>query len=403
MDAEKVIQMPFLAARNVTFSGFMCILPVPMFRSLFVVCAGLFLLLGSNAAQGQTYVRFNTNLGNIDVMLYSSTEPNTVNNFMQYVTTGAYSNSFFHRSIQETSAQSPPDGFHIVQGGGYVISGNSINAITSLGNINDEFNSANLNVAGTIAMAREADGSGNVIPNSANSEWYFNNADNPSLDAQGYTVFGIVANPYSLAVLNSIAAVPVPIPNSLDIDSSYPDGDPSSVFYDLPLLNYNSSSGVQVSNIVFVNSVSTVTLTDFPTWQSAKFTQQQIQTGTTVTGATAVPFHDGVPNLYKYLFDIDPSQPMTDAERSALPVLGSTTSNGTTFLTLTYRQSSTATGLAIVAQTSSDLVNWTTVPNANPIQVNTDTTTTPNDPIMLIAIPASGPRQFVRLSITQSN
>ena len=67
-----------------------------------------FAALLCRSAAAQT-VRFQTNMGNIDVVLLPESAPLTVANFLNYVNRGAYDNSFFHRSVP---------GF-IVQGGGF--------------------------------------------------------------------------------------------------------------------------------------------------------------------------------------------------------------------------------------------------------------------------------------------
>jgi hypothetical protein len=111
---------------------------------------------------------------------------------------------------------------------------------------------------------------------------------------------------------------------------------------------------------------------------------------------TDTPENDGVPNLLKYLYDINPTRPMTAADRAALPTLGVTTTNGTEYLTLTYRQNSEVPDLTITPQTSTDLVNWTSTPA--PTQVGTDAVT--GDPIMQVAVPLTGGKQFLRLQVS---
>jgi hypothetical protein len=113
------------------------------------------------------------------------------------------------------------------------------------------------------------------------------------------------------------------------------------------------------------------------------------------------PENDGVTNLLKYLCDINPSRPMTAADRAALPIVGMTTVNGTTYLTLTYRQYAMETGITINVQTSADLQTWTTVnPPDLSQQVGTDGTT--GDPIMEVGVAVNGTKkQFIRLNVTQ--
>ena len=133
----------------------------------------------------------------------------------------------------------------------------------------------------------------------------------------------------------------------------------------------------------------------FSQWevQSGFFTAQQLD-NSAYSGSTATPENDGVPNLLKYLYDINPMVPMTAADRAALPVMG--TASG--YLTLTYRQYAGMTGITIHVQTSPDLKTWTAV--SNPILTQTGTDSTTGDPMMQIEVPSSGTAEFIRLNVT---
>ncbi|HWE97242.1 MAG TPA: peptidylprolyl isomerase [Tepidisphaeraceae bacterium] len=176
---------------------------------------------------------FNTTLGQIPVALTPSTTPFTVANFLNYVNSGAYNNSIFHRSVP---------GF-IIQGGGYTYTSAATGLVAIPANppVINEFGASN--VRGTIAMAKLG-----TDPNSATSQFFFNEADNASnLDSQngGFTVFGNVVGAAGLAVMDALAAVPVPTPGPL-----------SSPFDAIPLNHYNASVGPQASNLLFVNSIT---------------------------------------------------------------------------------------------------------------------------------------------------
>src|SRR5688572_27969854 len=81
--------------------------------SMRLTSAALIAVLAPCAIFSQTAsgpkVRFETNLGNIDVNLLSNTAPLTVANFLRYVNRGDYSNSVFHRSVAN----------FVIQGGGF--------------------------------------------------------------------------------------------------------------------------------------------------------------------------------------------------------------------------------------------------------------------------------------------
>ena len=180
-----------------------------------------------------TIVRFNTSLGAIDVTLFPATAPNTVANFLNYMNSGAYNNSFFHRSVQS--------GIFIIQGGGYRYIDNEVVAIPTNPPILSEFSLSN--TLGTIAMALSADSTGTTDPNTATSQWFFNTQDNTSsLDPQKFTVFGQIGDTASLAVMNQIAAL-TPV-------------DTGAIFPTIPLVNYTSPATVTAANLVLISSIA---------------------------------------------------------------------------------------------------------------------------------------------------
>jgi hypothetical protein len=115
---------------------------------------------------------------------------------------------------------------------------------------------------------------------------------------------------------------------------------------------------------------------------------------------TATPEGDGVSNVLKYLYNINPTRPMTVADRAALPVFGTTTTGGNPFLTLTYAQYPSEFGITINVQTSPDLLAWATLNSTQYTNQSTGGTDPNGDPYMEIEVPASGSREFIRLNIT---
>lgn len=174
--------------------------------------------------------RFHTDLGDIDVVLLRDIAPNTVANFLRYVSLGRYDNTFVHRSVTN----------FVIQGGGYRFNNGNVETVPTDPPIANEFHVSN--TRGTLAMAKL---SGD--PNSATSQWFFNESDTnaPNLDNQngGFTVFGRISGGSGLSVMDAIAAVP-----------TYNFGSP---FDQLPLRNY-SSGGVQDSNFVHLISVKVI-------------------------------------------------------------------------------------------------------------------------------------------------
>lgn len=205
-----------------------------MLRLSILLCCALPSLF-AQAVTG-TSVRFTTNLGTIDVLLLPGSAPKTVENFLKYMTKGAYNNSVFHRSVRN----------FIIQGGGFQAVLPSLPAIAQDPAVVNEYKEPN--VRGTLAMAKLGSD-----PNSATNQWFFNLADNsPILNGQngGFTVFGRIADKDSLAVMDKIAAVPV-------------NGSFASPFDEIPLIDYSSGSLVQ-ANLVVVQSVAQIATLPIP-------------------------------------------------------------------------------------------------------------------------------------------
>ena len=157
-------------------------------------------VIGIGVIQAGTPIQFRTIFGDIQVELYDRERPITVSNFLSYVNSGRYDNTFFHRL--ET-------GF-VIQGGGFTVSDSgtpqaTIYDVLTGPTITNEFHVAPFisNSAGTIAMAKTSD------PNSASSQFFFNLGNNASsLDdtnnSGGFTVFGhTVGGTNVLAKFNS--------------------------------------------------------------------------------------------------------------------------------------------------------------------------------------------------------
>lgn len=138
------------------------------------------LLLSTSAIAANPQVTFETNRGNFVVELYPEKAPKTVANFLEYVNSGFYQDTIFHRVINR----------FMVQGGGFDT--NMAEKPTRAPIINESNNGLN-NDIGTIAMARTSD------PNSATSQFFINLENNqflnyrsPEPDLIGYCVFGRV-------------------------------------------------------------------------------------------------------------------------------------------------------------------------------------------------------------------
>jgi cyclophilin family peptidyl-prolyl cis-trans isomerase len=128
------------------------------------------------------YVNIKTNVGSFVVGLDANKAPKTVQNFLDYVNSGFYRSTIFHRVIS---------GF-MIQGGGY---DTQFQRKETRPPITNEADNGLANKRGTIAMARSFD------PQSATSQFFINLVDNDFLDFRGqapadwgYCVFGKVVS-----------------------------------------------------------------------------------------------------------------------------------------------------------------------------------------------------------------
>ncbi len=160
-----------------------------------LLIALLFLGLTSQAyASDEPRVRLTTNKGTIEIELNAGKAPQTVKNFLQYVKSGYYENTVFHRVIK---------GF-MIQGGGFDPQFNRKETRAPVEN--EAYNGLN-NERGTVAMARTN------MPHSATSQFFINTVNNDFLNFQnktmrgwGYTVFGKVTK--GMDVVDSIENIP---------------------------------------------------------------------------------------------------------------------------------------------------------------------------------------------------
>ena len=125
-------------------------------------------------------IRLHTSFGIIAIELDEAKAPVTSANFLDYVSSGHFDNTVFHRVIDR----------FMVQGGGF---DKSMKQKPTRAPIRNEAENGLKNKLYTLAMARTSD------PHSATAQFFINVADNdfldhkaPSADAWGYCVFGRV-------------------------------------------------------------------------------------------------------------------------------------------------------------------------------------------------------------------
>jgi peptidyl-prolyl cis-trans isomerase A (cyclophilin A) len=164
-------------------------------RKIFAIFIFLSSLICSSLAIAGPKVEFKTNVGSFVVELDSVKAPKTTANFLNYVNSGFYNGTIFHRVI---------DGF-MIQGGGFTA--DLVQKPTN-SPVASEAQNGLKNQTYTIAMARTAD------PDSATAQFFINVKDNEGLNypnamGNGYTVFGKVIS--GTQTIDAIRKIPTMI------------------------------------------------------------------------------------------------------------------------------------------------------------------------------------------------
>jgi peptidyl-prolyl cis-trans isomerase A (cyclophilin A) len=143
------------------------------------------------AAPTGPVVALETSMGTIKIELEATKSPISTKNFLDYVKSGHYDGTIFHRVIP---------GF-MIQGGGMTV---GMTEKEGKPPIRNEARNGLRNSRGTVAMARTND------PDSATAQFFINLKDNAMLDfgmaGAGYAVFGKVID--GMKVVDDIAMVP---------------------------------------------------------------------------------------------------------------------------------------------------------------------------------------------------
>lgn len=149
----------------------------------------------SKASQG-TMLVFETNRGSFVVRLFDDKAPISSKNMLDYVQSGFYNNTIFHRVI--------PD--FMVQCGGFT---KDLTPKPGKDPIKNEADNGLSNVRGTVAMARTD------VVDSATSQFFINVKDNAALDHRsgsfGYAVVGEVIE--GMDVIDNIRKTPTQCPS----------------------------------------------------------------------------------------------------------------------------------------------------------------------------------------------
>ncbi len=135
---------------------------------------------------------FATNMGNIHITVDTDKAPISAKNFTNYVESGFFDNTIFHRVIKN----------FMIQGGGF---NEDMSQKPTNAEIENEAKNGLKNTKYTLSMARTA------APHSASSQFFINTKDNsfldyPGQDGWGYCVFGEVVDGFDVVdKINEVA------------------------------------------------------------------------------------------------------------------------------------------------------------------------------------------------------
>jgi peptidyl-prolyl cis-trans isomerase A (cyclophilin A) len=170
-----------------------------MFKKTILILTAALLFCGATVSVAAETVDKNpevfldTSLGKIKIELFPKEAPISVKNFLDYVKSGFYNNTIYHRVIAN----------FMIQGGGFTT---DLKMKKTKEPIKNEAGNGLKNVRGTIAMART------MIVDSATAQFFINVKDNDFLNHRdetpngfGYAVFGKVIE--GMDVVDKIAGV----------------------------------------------------------------------------------------------------------------------------------------------------------------------------------------------------
>jgi uncharacterized repeat protein (TIGR03803 family) len=135
----------------------------------------------------------------------------------------------------------------------------------------------------------------------------------------------------------------------------------------------------------------------FSSWQNIWFTSAQLA-NSAITGDTATPGGDGIPNLLKYALNLNP---MANGV-GGLPQASMISSGGNKYLTLSYTQVISATDITYIPEVSGDMHTWNSgVLYVAPVSVTPNACGVTETVVVQDLTPAgTGTPRFIRLKVT---
>jgi hypothetical protein len=131
----------------------------------------------------------------------------------------------------------------------------------------------------------------------------------------------------------------------------------------------------------------------YEAWREAYFTPTEL-TNWSLSGDDGEPAEDGVPNLLKYALGLPPKTPAT----SGLPSVGSISTGGKSYLSLSFTDQAALADITYTVQVSSDLLTWQ---SGLAYAVRTDNGSTSTATYRDLTAIGDLPRHFLRLNITR--
>jgi cyclophilin family peptidyl-prolyl cis-trans isomerase len=184
--------------------------------------------------QFDTVVRIDTTVGRIDIELFDTLAPTTVQNFKAYVNAGKFDETFFSNLSGG-----------VLQGGKFKFyDGTGLATVPALAPIANGFLRSNL--AQTLAMV-------NDTSTTTSNQFIINLQDNLNLNTQNYTVFGKVIQGWN--VVQAIGAL-----MTKDLDQALTGSNPNPGTFDhVPVTNaFNQTTGPTEATLVRIQDIEVV-------------------------------------------------------------------------------------------------------------------------------------------------
>ena len=125
---------------------------------------------------------------------------------------------------------------------------------------------------------------------------------------------------------------------------------------------------------------------NYAKWRAVKFTPDE-QADESISGPSADPDHDDIPNVLEFGFGLSPKQPNG--------AIASTLTNENGVAVFRFTVSSLVTGVAYTTQTSTDLVSWCDLASTPTVESTTGISRT-----LKVSVPNKSTKIFARLKAT---